>query len=263
MTRHKEKLSHKKPKVQGVNPQEVKSLKWVSPLHFISVWNCSSFVFPFCCFFHGSVSHLFPPDQKAGFSQQVTDISLYKVRAKLWWCLIWCVMWDVWGSDEDGANAHLQQKNLTLLSAVSSRSPCGDSTFVWRPHILHLLLHGPNLPHDSPSPTRTASSEHLNWMLLAAVSSPPPWDFSDLSEKETKYPVGQTRKLVQVPHLPRKVDRGISGLCRSLVAPFLLPTLPSSLMAPCSQQWLSQCPDALCVFLWMYLSLYWYLIRKK
>lgn len=101
MVRHKEKLSHKKPKVWGINPQEVKSLKWVSPLHFISVCNCSSFVFLFCCFLHGSVSHLFPSDQKAGFSQQLTDISLYKVRAKFWWCLIWCVMWDVWDSDED------------------------------------------------------------------------------------------------------------------------------------------------------------------
>lgn len=53
--------------------------------------------------------------------------------------------------------------------------------------MLQLLLHGPNLPHDSPSPTSTVASEHLNWMLLAAVSSPPPpWYFSVLSEKETR-----------------------------------------------------------------------------
>jgi len=49
-----------------------------------------------------------------------------------------------------------------------------------------LFLHGPNLPHGSPSPTSTVTSEQLNWMLLAAVTSPPPWDFSDLSEKEIR-----------------------------------------------------------------------------
>lgn len=51
--------------------------------------------------------------------------------------------------------------------------------------MLQLLLHGPNLPHDSPSPTSTVPSEHLNWML-DAVPPPPPWDFSVLSEKEIK-----------------------------------------------------------------------------
>ncbi|MEE6520751.1 hypothetical protein FKM82_018687 [Ascaphus truei] len=70
----------------------------------------------------------------------------------------------------------LQQVNLTSLRAVSSPSPWGLSTLVLMPQIpiSQKGLQGPYVPHDCPDPSSIVSSEHLNMMLLAAVSSPSP-----------------------------------------------------------------------------------------
>ncbi|MEE6525753.1 hypothetical protein FKM82_025980 [Ascaphus truei] len=107
----------------------------------------------------------------------------------------------------------LQQVNWTSLRAVSSPFPWFGSTLVWMPQIPYLQdwLQPPYDPHEVDVPSSSRWSEHLNLMLLAAVSSPSPCGDSTLKEKEMRLPLRHQKGEVHEPQLREKEEDMVSG----------------------------------------------------